>query len=212
MNLSESLEQISKELLALNVEFAVAGGLAASLYRDQPRLTDDVDLAVAFSVPVVKLEAILTKLELSPTRVSEAQLKGGPKHLVKGKLSPIAILVGRAKDKIGIDLLLPNLSWVETALKRAKSHLTNFGFGPLPTLTAEDVLLAKFHSLTCNSQRFKDLDDIQSIFRAQNSLDLAYLTGQMTILKIPAPLQIEELPDAVRQASRAITKKPSVKI
>jgi len=119
MNLSESLEQISKELLALNVEFAVAGGLAASLYRDQPRLTDDVDLAVAFSVPVVKLEAILTKLELSPTRVSEAQLKGGPKHLVKGKLSPIAILVGRAKDKIGIDLLLPNLSWVETALKRA---------------------------------------------------------------------------------------------
>ena len=205
--LTKSFQLVTKELKNRKVQFIVAGGLAASLYREQPRLTDDIDLAVAFSVPVMELEEFLVTLNLSVTRFTEAELKGGPKQLIASKKSPISIVSGRATNQIGIDFLLPHLPWVSMALKRGESHQVDFGFGALATITVEDLLLAKFYAVTCRNLRYKDLDDIQSILKTQNELDLAYLVGQMRALKIPAPLQIVELPDIVRQISHEIVRR-----
>ena len=206
-SLLSRFQQIVSELKKKDVAFAVAGGLAASLYRDQHRLTYDIDLAVAFSIPVVNLEEILEDLDLSVTRLTEADLKGGPQHLVRSRKSPLSIVVGRSDTGVGIDFLLPHLPWVDKAINRAANNQVDFGFGPIPTVTAEDLLLSKFYAVSSRSSRYKDLDDIQSIFRAQKTLDLPYLASEMRSLKVVAPKEIEEIPAVLKQISRELTKK-----
>jgi hypothetical protein len=187
------------------IAFAVAGGFAMDLYRREPRLTMDVDLAIPTPGDDVKTAiAIVESLGLRAGLVREADLAGGPLFAIRRRTTPPCMVVGRPVGNPsgeGVDILLSTLPWVEPALKRAQVNQVDFGFGPVPALTIEDAILSKLYAL--KRLRAKDLDDLQSIFEAEPELDIPYLAGQATRLGIEIPRQAAAfLPTWLRGLSR----------
>lgn len=198
MTLEELFKEAVEALRTRGVAFAVAGGLAVDLYRREPRLTMDIDLAILAEGEEVKTAtAIVESLGLHAGMAREADLAGGPLFAIRRRSTQPWMVVGRPADNpsgVGVDILLPSIPWVESALKRAQANEVDFGFGQVPTLTLEDAILSKLHAL--NRLRAKDLDDLQSIFDAQREIDVAFLAGQMRRFAIHIPRQAEPfLPD-----------------
>ena len=185
MKLSELFKAASKELTDLECTFAVGGGLAADLYRKDTRSTNDVDfLFLADGMELDKGRTLLRKLNLGVGEVKLHQLTRSPAMNKKSKGT--YILVGRANaDDPGVDLLLPPFPWFANAMRRSQSNLIDFGFGSVPTLTAEDIILAKLFA-----NRFKDLDDVQSILEAKKPLDVGYLAAEMDRLGFSFPPEV----------------------
>jgi hypothetical protein len=205
MTLEELFEQAAEALRTCGVTFAVAGGFAVDLYRREPRLTMDVDFAILAEGEHVKTAiSIVESLGLQAGVVREADLAGGPLFAIRRQSTTPCMIVGRPPGNPsgeGVDILLPAMPWVESALKRAQANEVDFGFGPLPALTLEDAILSKLHAL--KRLRAKDLDDLQSIFEAQEEIDIAYLAGQMRRFAVEIPRQAGPfLPDWLVQLSR----------
>jgi len=198
------------ELRALNCEYAVGGGFAADLYRSQVRGTGDIDfLFFSGGLEKEKGKELLKKLDLEGKEATLFDLKRAPG--MKKKSAEVFILIGRkGKKKEGVDLLLPSFPWFKQAIKRAQSNLVDFAHDlrAVPTLTAEDVILAKLFAA-----RLKDKDDINSIFEVHAEpdsnikLDLNYLIEQMETLNLPLP---EECSKDAPKALRLIAKKKKI--
>jgi hypothetical protein len=204
-----------KAIQALKSEgsiFAVGGGFAASLYRAQFRVTNDIDLLIyAEDDSLDRAQAIIKGVGLKSGIVRKADLEGGSAFAIKNKSTEPQIVVGRrekdAPGMPGLDFLLPALPWQQRALERAQSNLKDFGFGALPCITVEDVIIAKLYALKNRPDRFKDLDDLQSIFSVNHRLDLAYLGGMMTELSLSLPSGIEKnAPSALGKISKVVRK------
>lgn len=197
MNIKEFLKQIVEELKKRDIRFAIAGGLVASIYRVDERFTKDLDFLIfAGSQTQTIAEEIIKYLGLNPSTIRKADLEGGTHFAVKNKNTLPYIIVGRAKnepDKIGLDFILPEIPWSESALVRAEQNKIDFGFDKIPCLTVEDVIIAKFYSYKNDQSRFNDLDDLKSIFSAGHSLDLAYLSGQMQRLGLKVPKLLQKM-------------------
>lgn len=190
------------------VQFALAGGLATSVYRFQKRTTDDLDFLI-YSDEHSESTArkILNDLGYSVSEARKANLEGGPQHSLKRKTTPLCILVGRKEGEIGLDFILPNMPWFRSAFDRAQSNVIDFGIAKIPCLTVEDIILSKFYSLQNNSSRFMDADDLKSVFEKTHKLDLAYLTGQMRALEFMVPLSVEKFaPPILLTTSKNIRK------
>ncbi len=175
-------------LNAKNIRFAVAGGFAADVYRLEPRVTMDVDFAImSESDPARAAASVIESLELKPGVVRMADFAGGPLFAIKRKSTPPCMMVGRRPGRpadAGVDLLLPTLPWVAKAIERAQDNLIDFGFGSVPTLTVEDVMLSKLFALSSAAMRAKDMDDLQSIAAADHDVNIPYLAGQLNHLQI----------------------------
>lgn len=188
MSLRKLFESAVKELHNRQILFAVSGGFAADLYRRETRLTMDVDIAIMVHSHAKDTGiSIIQSIGLSTGISRKADLAGGPLFAVRNKNTPPCIIVGRSDDQPdseGVDILLPSIPWVENAVNRAQANQVDFGFGPIPTLTLEDVILSKLYSLNTAQLRAKDLDDLQSIFEADHEIDESYLAGQVQQLKI----------------------------
>lgn len=206
MKLSELFEAASKELNTFDCKFAVGGGLAADLYRKETRTTKDADfLFLAGGMELEKGRTLLKKLNLGVGEIKLHQLTRSPSMNKKSK--DVYILVGRSSaDEPGVDLLLPPFPWFANAVRRAQSNLVDFGFGLVPTLTAEDIILAKL-----DANRFKDLDDVQSIFEAKEALDIGYLEAEMDRLGFTFPPEIVQIvpKNLKRFAKRKMRRKKS---
>jgi hypothetical protein len=202
------------ELSKLECKFAVGGGFAADLYRSQIRGTGDIDfLFFTDGLEKEKGKELLKQLGLEGRETTLFDLKSIPG--MNKRSAEVFILVGRkGKEKEGVDLLLPPFPWFQQAIKRAQSNHFDFGHGvgPVPTLTAEDVILAKLFA-----GRLKDKDDINSIFESHADpdskveLDLNYLIEQMQRLNLPLPKEnLKEAPRALRVLAKEkkILKKP----
>lgn len=193
MSLKQLFQSAVQELQKRKIQFAVAGGFAADLYRQEPRLTMDVDLVIGADESAASTAAdILEAIGLHAGLIRNADLAGGPRFAIKRKSTNLCMVVGRKKDDSsgeGVDILLPEIPWVEQAVTRAQSNLVDFGFGSVPALAVEDVILAKLYALQAATLRAKDLDDIQSIFAAEPPIDLAYISGQMQRLELTLPNQ-----------------------
>lgn len=181
-------------------KYAVAGGIAAAIYRTQPRATFDVDfLVIAKSNTEAVASDILIDLSLVPVFVKENTLTRQP--AMNKKRKPNVIIVGRDKDnpdEIGVDFLLPTLPWAEDALQRAEYNKIDFGKGALPTITVEDLIIAKIFA-----GRLKDLDDLESIFQANHPLDMPYLTGKIQQHELRLPLELRKCsPKEIRIAAK----------
>jgi hypothetical protein len=74
-----------------------------------------------------------------------------------------------------IDILLPELPWVESAVKRAQFNKLDLGLGRVPVITPEDLIVAKCYALRNSPDRFQDLDDLRDIFQSVRTLDIDYL-------------------------------------
>ena len=60
------------------------------------------------------------------------------------KREPAAIIVGRAGElDVGVDFILPEMPWFESAITRAQANQLDFGFGEIPCITLEDMIIAK---------------------------------------------------------------------
>ncbi|HMO49937.1 MAG TPA: nucleotidyl transferase AbiEii/AbiGii toxin family protein [Kiritimatiellia bacterium] len=195
-----------------NVPFAVAGGLAADLYRREPRLTMDVDLVILTDDRAVETaKAVIEAVGLRAGIIRRADLDGGPLFAVKQKSTKPCMVVGRKTGDSsgeGVDILLPEIPWVADAVRRATNNLVDYGFGPVPALTVEDVIIAKLFALQSADMRAKDLDDLQSIFAAEPTLNVPYLAGQidrlhLEIKKTTRPFLPAGLIDITRDIARA---------
>ena len=211
MSLDALFRNAVKALRERNIMFAVAGGLAADLYRLEPRLTMDVDLAIVTKSRELKTaKDVLESLGLSPGVAREADLAGGPLFAIRRKSTKPCMVVGRregAPGGEGVDLLLSAIPWVADATRRAQDNPIDFGFGPVPVLTVEDVIVSKLFALSSARLRAKDLDDLQSIYDADDDIDVAYLASQMRRWKIVVPRQAEPfLDDTILKISRDIVR------
>ncbi|MEI7880479.1 MAG: hypothetical protein WCI95_06355 [bacterium] len=207
MSLEKLFIAAVREMRERNIIFAVAGGLAADLYRREPRLTMDVDLVILTEGSGTEIAiSVLKTLGLQAGIARAADLAGGPLFAIRRRNTPPCIIVGRAKENLfpeGVDILLPSLPWAKDAVSRAQANQVDFGFGPVPALTLEDVILSKLYCLMASPIRAKDLDDLQSVFSANHDIDLPYLAGQMQRFKIIIPKTAKVfLPKQILQLSR----------
>lgn len=191
MSLKALFKSAVAELRKRDISFAVAGGFAADLYRLEPRLTMDVDLVILVDSKAVDTASeVIRSLGLHPGVVRTADLAGGPMFAIRRKSSKPCMVVGRKKGELsgeGVDILLPEIPWAEQAVIRAQDNQVDFGFGDVPALTVEDVVIAKLFAIQAPDLRAKDLDDLQSIFAAGYTLNIPYLAGQMVRLKLAIP-------------------------
>jgi len=195
------------ELRSRKITFAVAGGFAADLYRQQPRLTMDVDLVIFTDTEAVHAAiSVVNALGLNAGIVRMADFAGGPLFAIRRKSTRPCMVVGRKageKSGAGVDILLPELPWAGAAVLRAQDNQVDFGFGPVPTLTVEDLIVAKLHALMSTDLRVKDLDDLQSIFAAKPTMNMPYLAGQMSLLKLTIADKAKPfLPDSILELAR----------
>lgn len=188
MTLQDFFKKVLFCLRKDKVRFALAGGLVASLYRKEQRLTNDLDFLIfSESESQQKATEIIESFGLKAHVIRKADLEGGPLFAIKKKSTEPYMIVGRADQRIGLDFILPKMPWFESALIRAEQNNVDFGFGRLPCLTVEDVIIAKLFSYKNDQTRFNDLDDLKSIFLANHPLDLDYLCGQIQRLELSIP-------------------------
>lgn len=194
MFLSELFERAVSACRARGIGFAVAGGLAADLYRAEPRTTMDVDLAIVADESEQQARQLLERLGFGATVAWKADLAGGSLFAIKAKKTPACVVVGRIQGKAaegGVDILLPALPWVSAAVERAQFNLIDFGFGPVPVLTLEDLILSKLYALTALPVRPKDMDDLQSIDDVGHRIDAAYVGGKAKEYGIKLPRTVK---------------------
>jgi hypothetical protein len=213
MSLEQLFKSAVRELRERRVLFAVAGGLAADLYRNEPRLTMDVDLVILTEGSGTETAiSVVEALGLHAGIARAADLAGGPPFAIRRRNTEPRMVIGRSTGKSsleGVDILLPSIPWARPAVERAQSNQVDFGFGPVPALTLEDIILAKLYSLMATPLRAKDLDDLQSIFSSLPGLDLPYLAGQMQRIKITIPKAAKAfLPKPILQLSRDALNNP----
>ena len=211
MNLIEFFKEVVKVLQRSDVEYALAGGLVASMYRENERTTNDLDFLILAEKGTQEAAAsIIKKFKLVPHIIRSADLEGGPLFAIKKKNTAPYIIAGRAKkedQKIGLDFILPSMPWFDEALKRAQYNKIDFGFGPIPSLTKEDVIISKLYSLRNDPTRFNDLDDLKSIMQAGHTIDMPYICGQMQILKLAVPDSLKDIvPRPILMTSKRIIK------
>lgn len=215
MDIVSLLKKVITYLKTSQVRFALAGGLVTSVYRKERRDTADLDFLILAEDPQKKAEEIIKYFGMNPGIARKADLEGGPPWLIKKKTSPVWMVVGRDfkdKDSIGLDFLLPTIPWFDRALERAEHNAIDYGFGPIPSLTVEDIVISKLFALSKRSDRFKDLDDLQSIFESEIEIDFKYLSGRMGELFLPIPSILHKIsPQALRVVSKKIRKNLAAK-
>lgn len=88
-------------------------------------------------------------------------------------------------------------------MQRAQSHSVDFGFAKIPTMTREDVIIAKAFALAIEPNRFQDLDDLKSMFSTNRKMDLAYLKGELQRHTLQIPRSIADIaPKSLPRARR----------
>lgn len=176
----EAFQKAVGILVSSGIQFALIGGIAASLYRSERRTTDDIDFALGIPATAGDAEALIRQMALSPKALTKAQLDGGPRFALKRPdRSEARVVLGRAPNdpsKVGVDLLLPTNPWVPAAVERAQYNPVRFKDVFVPTITVEDLIIAKLLAMNSRTERFLDQDDVASIFRAGHQLDIDYLS------------------------------------
>lgn len=211
MRLDKLFEKAVDEVKRHNVSYAVAGGIVASIYREEYRNTNDIDIIINANHDCLDIAIkIIESLGLKSSIARMADLCGGPIFAIKKKNTEPCIVVGRLEGKpkgLGVDIILPTLLWVPEAVRRAQHNVVDFGFGMVPTITVEDLLIAKFMSLNNSSDRVKDIDDLKSIMKAMKDIDLKYIAGQMLKLEVKIPFSIEKIaPEVLLKISKDIVR------
>lgn len=161
-SLAYQLKQIKNLLAGLKIDYAVIGGIAASIYSE-PRLTLDVDVNIILEDDKIGLflkDAKKYGFLPIPPNIRKFAKKTGvlPMRFSKNKLE------GRC------DFIIARNFLEYMTVKRA--HFKKIGFLKVKIATPEDLVI---HKIT--SDRPRDLEDVRSILMKQNKkLDMRYIT------------------------------------
>jgi hypothetical protein len=171
--------------------YAICGGIAACLYRETPRFTGDIDIAL-IDPPQHRArdiaQEILLKLGFDPKLGFVADQHG---RLIE----EVALVAGREEKPgayAGIDLIMPVLPWISAAVERAQHNLLNYGFAEVATVIPEDLIIAKLFAYQGTPDRKHDLDDMLSILKFRKDLDLRLITELITLYQLRVPREIAE--------------------
>ena len=183
----KQLQKIAPALIQqTEFTFCICGGLAASLYRKNPRLTIDVDIAISVAPEASAKDKAVAFFSEIGFATSFGWISA-PHEGISGKVSIVIGSDSIAHNSATIDLILPVLPWVSAAVKRAQENILDFGFAKLPTITAEDLIISKIFSVTMDPTRYQDLDDIKQIIASGMNLDKQYIKHILDELKLHAP-------------------------
>lgn len=151
---SETLSYLSTLCQQLGVRWALLGGVASNLYRDRPRLTQDVDVTI----------------EIDLARWSELALRlRADGWTIRPEIEYPDVVLLRASDRLAVDVLVAKTAYQRTALDRALDHTIDPDV-KIPVLAVEDVII---HKLIAG--RHTDIDDIERILAAAPAMDDVYL-------------------------------------
>jgi len=184
------LKRTVATLSELPCTFCLIGGHAASLYRSQERFTRDVDFALIGSPKARSrdvAENAVRALGLKP------MLGAIPVGRSERERSSVCMITSEPRDGevTGIlDILLPDVPWVQEAVERAQSNLIDLGFAMVPVITPEDLIVAKCLSVRNAPDRFQDLDDLKRLFMDVKDLDFDYLRRRLHELSLTIPAAI----------------------
>ena len=212
MTIEEIFRRAVTALKSSKLNFALAGGFAASVYRDEERFTKDVDFIIGGEGDLIDTaKKLISELGLKPHIARKADLDGGPLFAIKRGNTKEMVIIGRDKERNipGIDLLLPANPWVPAALERAQYNQIDWGFDRIPTMTIEDVVVAKLIS-SANTEREQDVLDLRSIFRSGNQVDLVYVVAKMHEFEAVVPDTLKkDAPTILMRASKRVTREKS---
>ena len=196
MRLFTELKRVTELLENYPNQWAICGGVAASIYRASARYTDDIDFALIDSDSITAKE-LATKI-IKELGYQEYQgFVPDPENESK-QLNALVCARGMNDDRFkGIDFLLPVQYWVEKAVNLAQSNLIDYGFAVLPTITPESLIFSKFIALNSNAERYKDLDDIQEIIKS-NQINLEFLQLEITNCPIKFKPEIIKLLENIK--------------
>lgn len=189
MQIFDSLKRVVSELHPHEGRWAICGGIAACLYRAEPRYTGDIDIVLG-GIPIQEArelaEGILSRLGYKPILGFITDLDG---KLISG---PALIVAREDKQRsfLGIDFLLPAQPWIEPAIHRAQINRIDYGFAELPTITPEDLIIAKLFALQSSPARPYDLDDVLSILNNLENIDFDYVNQAITQYSINVPPEV----------------------
>lgn len=191
------LEKVVLELNKVGARYALAGGLAANIYRPFPRVTMDIDFAfLTKDEPGRTAHEILENLGYEANALRQAQLDGGPLFAIKNKSTPFTVVVGRRpgkEDELGVDFLLPNMPWVPEAIDRAQTNLRDVGLkNPIPVITVEDLLIAKLIAYQNRNTRAKDHQDLKVILEAKHPIDNEYFIKKLSECSVIIPADLQQ--------------------
>jgi len=83
------ISAVSEHLNQTGVPYALAGGLAASLYRNSIRATDDIEFIIGYrEEAATELTPLADKIQRKVVSAREANLAGGPLFAIKQKTFP----------------------------------------------------------------------------------------------------------------------------
>lgn len=193
----KQLQRISKALLEQrDFQFCICGGLAASLYRKIPRLTEDLYICIYLNSNLTllssenleseskdKAEKFIESINLKP---SYGWISSNHKE-ISGQ---ICLIIGTNPNdsfECSVDMLLPIFPWVKNAVERSQHNLIDYGFAKLPTMTPEDLIISKSYAVSIQPNRYQDLDDIKNILNDIVLLDKIYIEKELERLKINLP-------------------------
>ena len=174
MKLIETLNRVTKLLQLNNCSYAICGGIAASLYRDTPRFTGDVDIALLSNSEKSEqelAEEISSQLNLKPYLGFITDFNNN----MKNHIALISCRNDSNAEYTSIDFILPVMPWVPYSVRHAQNNLLDYGFAKLPTIMPEDLIVAKLFALANNPERLIDADDIQQIISTQKNIDRKYI-------------------------------------
>jgi len=137
-----------------NIPWALVGGHAANIYRDELRLTTDYDVLVFLGFAL--MENVAADMERAGWRVRQRIAEGW-------------LLRADHADYGKLDVIATGTEYQEVALSRA-IDMEMADSVTVKALAVEDVLI---HKLIAN--RDKDDWDVKSILRAKPKLDCNYL-------------------------------------
>lgn len=173
MRLVKEFIRVIEALTPYKNPWAICGGLAASIYSKLPRFTNDIDIML-----------IDTKEATAKNVASEIIQSLGYQNIIgsvpdfqqpEKQVTGLICARDESSDRfVGIDFLLPVLPWVPDGVSNAQTNLIDYGFGAIPTITPEDLIIAKKIA-----GRPVDLQDIQNII-SSHKLNYEYLQSKFT--------------------------------
>ncbi len=153
--LVDALKAASKLLASQGIAHALLGGMAANLYREEARATQDVDFGIkATPAQTVAVVAAFEKAGWVP------QLRAGKAE---------ALRIAHA-DLPRIDLLIAGTPFEENAIERAAS--LTIDEHELAIVTPEDLIVYKLIA-----GRARDFEAVAAIINTIAELDSGYVTG-----------------------------------
>lgn len=186
----EFVVKVLSYLKESKLNFVVAGEMAASIYRKELKLVNEVKILLDIG------EQELDKLSLAISKTLKLSIESLSKERISFK--------AKGEDMPPLKVVLESASERKQQLfDRSLVNLLEFNGDHYSVLRPEDSILELSLDYQENKDELLKVDDIQNIFASRLKLDLSYLLSKLRLFALPFHVAaLEEAPEIVAKASR----------